>query len=126
MGTIIVPDANFVLQRVPAFTSVVANNQGSAFQLIVPAGYYLVVLGLFSRNANILTGGLKCGTSAGATDVIAAQAITAAGIVNVFDSAILKRYYSPVNPVTLFFDAVTAWNGAFIDVGLLVVNVVGG
>lgn len=93
-----------------------AVNQASAFQLVLPAGAYILGIIINNKTANAITGGLKAGTTAGAVDVLTAQTVGANLLGQVLDAAILKRTFSRSGSQTLFFDAVVAWNGAIIDI----------
>jgi hypothetical protein len=66
-----------------------------------------------NKTANAVTGGIKIGTTLGGTDVHAALAV-AASAVNV--SAPLIPAVNTAAARTLYFDAVTAWNSASVDV----------
>ena len=82
----------------------------------VPAGYRIDSLVIQNKTANAITGGLKIGTTAGATDVVAAQAVGANAFLEIADAAILKRVFSLTAVQILYLQAVTAWNNANIDV----------
>jgi len=81
----------------------------------VPRGHAIAAIYFRNRTANAVTGGVKIGTAAGATDIVAAQAIGANGIGHVADADLLKRFFSTTDRQVLFIDAVSAWNSATVD-----------
>ena len=81
-------------------------------QIVLPAGVMLRRIYFRNRTANAVTGGIRVGTSAGGTQVVTAQAIAANAIVSVIPT--IENYQAAAQ--TLFFEAVTAWNGAQVDV----------
>jgi len=82
----------------------------------VPAGYVIESIAIFNNTANAITGGLKFGTAAGGTQVITAQAVGASALLVVADSALTLRAFSTTAAQIVYFDAVTAWNSADIDI----------
>jgi hypothetical protein len=86
----------------------------------VPAGYAIEAITIRNTTGNAVTGGIKIGTTAGGTDVVAAQAVGANSLVTVADAAILKRYFSATLETTLYFEDVTAWNSASLEVAVVV------
>jgi hypothetical protein len=84
----------------------------------VPAGYAIEAITIRNTTGNAVTGGIKIGTTAGGTDVVAAQAVAANSLVTVADAAILKRYFSATLETTLYFEDVTAWNSASLEVAV--------
>ena len=85
----------------------------AAGTLVVPANCAIDRIYVKNRTANAVTGGLKFGTSAGATDLVAAGAVTASG-VNAFTASIPAIGQGADR--TVYYDAVTAWNGASVDI----------
>lgn len=81
-------------------------------QIVLPAGVMLRRIYFRNRTANAVTGGIRIGTSAGGTQIVTAQAIAANAIVSVIPT--IENYQA--NAQTLFVEAVTAWNGAQVDV----------
>jgi hypothetical protein len=81
----------------------------------VQAGWAIENVYFSNGNANAVTGGIKLGTTSGATDVIAAQAIAGNAIGHVAAVDLLKRYFSRSTLQTVFVQAVTAWNSALVD-----------
>lgn len=108
-------NANFneLYDRVVSTTNAAITAAGS---FVVPAGYAITQLYIVNNNANAVTGGLKFGTAAGGTQVVTAQAVAANAIVAVADSAVTLRLFSKTVAQTVYFDAVTAWNGANVDI----------
>lgn len=93
-----------------------ASSQTAAFTLTLPAKGFILGIMVRERAGNAITGGLKCGTTSGDVDVVAAKAVGGSSIGHVFDAALLKRIFSMSATQDLFFDAVAAWNSASIDV----------
>ncbi len=87
----------------------------AAGSFVVPAGYVIEGIAFVNNTANAVTGGLKFGKTAGATDVVAAQAVGASAVGVVPEASILLRLFSKTAPQTIYFDAVTAWNSATVD-----------
>lgn len=81
-------------------------------QIVLPAGVMLRRIYFRNRTANAVTGGIRIGTSAGGTQIVTAQAIAANAIVSVLPT--IENYQATAQ--TLFVEAVTAWNGAQVDV----------
>lgn len=97
--------------RTVALTAVAANTS-----FVVPNGYGIRSIFLVNTTANAVTGGVKLGTTSGATDVIVAQAVAANAKLKVADSALLLNIFSITADQTLFLQAVTAWNSASLSV----------
>ena len=81
----------------------------------IPRGHAIAAIFWRNRTANAVTGGIKIGTTAGATDIVAAQAVGGNGIGHITDATILKRFFSVTDRQVLYIDAVSAWNDATID-----------
>lgn len=96
--------------------------QTSASSVLIPAGAGILQIYVRNTTANAITGGLKIGTSAGADDVVSALAVDAAAFTFVADTALLKRVFSMSLDQTLYFDAVTDWNSANIDIYVTFAN----
>jgi hypothetical protein len=84
----------------------------------VPAGYAIEAITIRNTTGNAVTGGVKIGTTAGGTDVVAAQAVGANALVTVTDASILKRYFSATLETTLYVEDVTSWNSASLEVAI--------
>ena len=82
----------------------------------VPAGFYIDQVVVKETANHAITGGLKFGTTNGGTDVIIALAVGALGLVKVTDAALLKSIFSLTANQTIYFDAVSSWNSAVVDV----------
>lgn len=82
----------------------------------VPAGYAITDIMIENTTANAVTGGIKIGTTSGGTDVVAAQAVGANGLV--MTGSILKRVFSTSAPTALYIDAVTSWNSASLNISV--------
>lgn len=90
-----------------------ANNANTT--VVIPEGYVILALALQNTNANAVTGGVKIGTTSGATNVVAAQAVGANAIIGVADAALLLKLFSMTVDQTLFLQPVTSWNGAVVN-----------
>ena len=110
-----IANANFaeLYARYSQLQALAATAAGS---LVVPAGYAITGIYMVNNTANAVTGGIKIGTAAGGTQVVAAQAVAANAVVAVADAAILLKLFSKTAPQTIYFDAVTAWNSANVDI----------
>lgn len=86
---------------------------------VLPTG--AKILGIFVANntANAITGGLKFGTTSGATDIVIALAVAGNFIGKVADAALLKSFFSKSATQTVFVDAVVAWNSANVDIDII-------
>lgn len=91
----------------------------AAFTFPVPAGYYIKDIFVENTTANAVTGGIKVGTTDGGVDVVAALAVGANALTYVLDAALLKRIFSLTAATTLYFDAVTAFNSASLNVTII-------
>lgn len=87
----------------------------SAFTLSLPANNRIDSITIVNTTANAISGGLKIGSTNGGTEVVAAQAVGANGLVTVLDADLLKRFFSSSVAQTLYFDAVSSWNSASIN-----------
>src|ERR1700676_1669482 len=99
-----------------AIQNVVAPLLAAAGSVTLPTGAYLQAIVIGNVTANAITGGLKIGTTLGATDVVATVAVGANALIHITDAAILKRVFSSIASQQLFIDAVTAWNGAIVNI----------
>ena len=66
-----------------------------------------------------MTGGIRIGTTSGAADVVAAQAIGGNSLDTIGDASILKKVFSRAAAQTLFIQAVTNWNGASVELSFV-------
>lgn len=111
--------ANANFGELYGYNTLISNaGKTAAGSFVVPAGYTIASIAVFNNTANAVTGGLKFGKTAGAADVVAAQAVGANAAVVVADSALLLRVFSKTVDQTVYFDAVTAWNSANVDINV--------
>ena len=89
----------------------------SAFTL--PKGWMIEQIIYRNTTANAVTGGIKIGTTAGAADIVAAQAIGANAVGHVTAANILLRFFSATASQQIFIDAVTAWNAASLELSFV-------
>lgn len=82
----------------------------------VPAGFAIEAIYFNNTTANAVTGGVKIGTTSGATDVVAAQAVGANALGAVLGADILKRIFSTTVAQTLYIQPVTGWNSASVNI----------
>lgn len=82
----------------------------------VTAGYLIDSVVIENTNANVITGGIKIGTTDGGVDVLAALAVGASALYAIPDAALLKRVFSTASNTTLFLQTVTLWNAANLNV----------
>jgi Protein of unknown function (DUF2793) len=87
--------------------------------LIVPAGWALDQIHFAETAGNAVTGGIKIGTTAGGTDVVAAQAVGANALDTIADANVLKKVFSRSSAQTLFVQAVTGWNAASVELSFV-------
>lgn len=106
----------------PILQKIVLSGQTSAGSFILPANCVLREVLVFNTTANAITGGLKFGTTVGGTDVVATLAIAASVAAFLTDALMLKRFFSPTATQQIFFDAVTLWNGANVNITILYEN----
>jgi hypothetical protein len=98
-------NANTILQNVASNTTVV-----------VPAGMSILQIIIENTTGNAVVGGVKIGTSSGATDVVAAFAVASSSLTHVSDSVLLKAVFSMTADTTLYIQAVTLWNSASLNI----------
>jgi len=110
---------NYSGTQKPILNSLVANGQIAAGTLVLPANAVIREILVSNNTANAITGGLKFGTTAGGVDIAAALAVAANARVFVTDALLLLRYFSTSATQTIYFDAVTAWNSANVNVTIL-------
>jgi hypothetical protein len=93
--------------------------QTSAGSLTLPSNAIIRDIFIQNTTANAITGGLKFGSTAGATDIVLALAVGANALTFVADAALLKRYFSATVAQTIFFDAVSLWNSANVNITMI-------
>jgi hypothetical protein len=87
--------------------------------LVLPANALIDYVVVLNTTANAITGGLKFGTTAGATDITVAVAIAGNALIFITDALLLRRIFSTSATQQIFFDAVAAWNSASVDVTIV-------
>lgn len=87
--------------------------------LVLPANALIDYIIVNNTTANAITGGLKFGTSAGATDITVAVAVAGNALIFITDALLLKRIFSTSATQQIFFDTVTLWNSASVDVTII-------
>lgn len=85
----------------------------AAFTIDIPQGAIIDRIYVRNTTANAVTGGVKVGTTLTGTDVLAAGAVAASAVVAYVP---LIGAINTAAVRTLFFDAVTAFNSASLDV----------
>lgn len=96
-----------------------ATVQTAAGSARLPANAVIREILITNTTANAITGGLKFGTTAGAVDVVAAQAVGANATTFVTDATLLKRFFSASATQDIFWDAVTGWNSASVTIDII-------
>lgn len=99
-----------------------AIGQTSNFVITLPANTYITAIFINETLGNAITGGIKIGTTGGATDVVVALAVGASSIQIVPMASILKLSFSTTSSQQLFFQTVTLWNGASVNVEVIYQN----
>lgn len=98
-------------------TVIEIDDAAAAGSFTVPANYAIV--GIYAKNstANAVTGGLKFGTAAGGAQVVTALAVGANATVATTDANLALRIWGANQ--TVYYDAVTAWNSAVVDLTIV-------
>jgi hypothetical protein len=96
--------------------------QTSGSSFIVPARKIIDRVIVTNNNGNAITGGLKFGTTNGGIDVVAALAVAGNSISVISDATLLKRLFSRTLDQAIFFDTVTLWNSANVDIYVYLVD----
>ncbi|MGE3832991.1 MAG: DUF2793 domain-containing protein [Parvibaculaceae bacterium] len=81
----------------------------------IPAGWAIERIHFAETAGSAVTGGIRIGTTSGASDVVAAQTVGANALDAVDEASILKRIFSRSTAQTLFIQAATSWNGASVE-----------
>lgn len=92
-------------------TGITGNNS-----FIIPAGYSISQIVVRNTTANEVIGGLKFGTTDGATDIVLALTTGANALLAIADVDILKKVFSFTLAQTVFVNAVVSWNSANISI----------
>lgn len=93
--------------------------QNAAGSFILPAGGLIDIIRVKNTTANAITGGLKFGTTSGATDVVVALAVAGSSVVTITDAALLLKSFSDTVTQQIFYDAVVAWNSASVQIDVI-------
>lgn len=97
----------------------------SASTFTLPSGHVLESIRVVNNTANAVSGGLKIGTTNGGADLVAALTVGANADVLVHRADMLKTFFAPANAGrTVYFDAVTAWNSASLDLQMTMRRVI--
>jgi hypothetical protein len=89
----------------------------------IPPGWAIDQIHFAETAGNAVTGGIKIGTASGGTDVVAAQAVSANALNTIADASILKKVFSRSSAQALHIQAVTAWNGASLELSFVLKKV---
>lgn len=81
----------------------------------VPAGYAIRNMYIRNTTANVVTGGVKVGTTNGGVDVLLALPVGASSFQAAL-SSLLKSSFSATSDTLLYFQTVTLWNSASLVV----------
>lgn len=106
----------------PILNRIVITGATAAGNFKLPTNCSLVDIYPDGTNANAVTGGLKFGTTAGAADIVAAQAVAGNSLNSVPAANLLRRRFSKTSSQQIFYDAVTSWNGANVDITVVYQN----
>lgn len=106
----------------PILQKIIITGATSANNFVLPANCVLREILIFNTTANAITGGLKFGTTSGGVDIVTALAVAASVTAFLTDVLLLKRYFSPTSPQQIFFDAVTLWNSANVNITIIYEN----
>lgn len=102
-----------------AQSGLTAASSPSPFEFNLPAGTFIQHIIVNNTTANAVTGGIKFGTTAGATDVVSALTCGASCLTFVADSALAKRVFSSTASQKIFVNAVTSLNNASLDITIV-------
>lgn len=90
---------------------------------IVPAGWAIDDIFIMNSTANVITGGVKIGTTNGGIDVVIALAVGANFVGHIPEATMLKRFFSDTADQTLYIQAVTLWNSASLNLRIVLKKV---
>lgn len=110
-GVFTAPASGIMFSKAQALAVTSANSSIS-----IPANAFIQQIIIENTTANAVTGGIKIGTTASATDVVAALTVAGNTLTPVLPTAMLKPIFSTSASQTLFIDAVVAWNSASVNV----------
>lgn len=83
---------------------------------VVPQYSVLRAIYIENTTANAVTGGINIGTTVGGADVAAAFAVAGNGLLVIDGATLLKKFLSNTAETMLHISAVTAWNGAVLNI----------
>lgn len=101
--------------------NIVKQTVSSDATFIIPGGFAIAAICIENTTANTVTGGIIIGTTNGGTEVLAITPISA-NYINVLEPTLDKRYFSSRVDTTLYFQAVTAWNGSSLVVTICLIE----
>lgn len=102
-------------QRMCALTAVTVANSSC----VLPVNAVINKVIVQNTTGNAVTGGLKFGTTSGATDIVVALTVGANALTFVADAALLKQIFSTTATQTIFIDTVTLWSSASVNIWIL-------
>lgn len=102
------------------FTPITLNNivvsaVVSAGNVVLASNGVLVDVIINERAGHGMGTGIKFGTSNGGTDIVTALLVASSAFTFVPNASLQKRGFDPVNTQTIFYDAVTTWGGAALN-----------
>lgn len=103
----------FDAEDAPQHGRLFVQNLAANGSVLLPKGCVATKVTFRNDTANAVTGGVKVGTTSGGVDVLAAGAVAASVLGIQYDALKLPAL---ATDTTLFIQAVTAWNGAIVDV----------
>jgi len=80
----------------------------------VPAGMSIESIIYENTTANVVTGGLRIGTTNGGVEVLVALPVGANAVGQIMDANILLKFFSSTVQQILYIQAITAWNSASV------------
>lgn len=106
------------------FYIVTESGGAGGIDLAVPAGFQILSIQWRETAGFAVTGGIKIGTTLGGTEIVTAQAVGANSIGVIKDAVYGKKWLNPATEDTLYIDAVTAWNGAGINIQAILTQMI--
>lgn len=103
------------IAQICQLTAVVTANSAC----VLPAKAVIDQIIIRNSTANAITGGLKFGTTSGATDIVTALAVAGNVLTFVTNATLLKPFFSTTATQTIFIDTVTLWNAASVDIWIV-------
>lgn len=102
----------------PSLAKLEVLSAAAAGSVVLPISGYITSIVVTNTTANVITGGLKFGTTSGGVDIIATLGIGANALAFITDALFLKRIFSVSATQTIFYDAVTLWNSAVVNINI--------